>query len=130
MTSTVALGGGLTALWPITSDTKLQTPLFESFARADAATSFTPGVSGEISASLPVLTLAKTTDHWAIMPLAELPSLALAGDIALATHGTLKLEVTLQPVVTDTTALVEPFGRVTDDLLILPMFSAYTRFVP
>ncbi|MCX6092968.1 MAG: hypothetical protein NTX23_08915 [Candidatus Bipolaricaulota bacterium] len=130
VTDHVGLGAGVTVLWPITGDEKLQTPLFESFARANLHDSITSGLSGEVSASLPFLTVAKTVERWSIVPLAELPSVALAGDIYLATHGSLKLELTLQPVITDTTLLVEPFGRVTDDLLILPMLSAFTRFLP
>jgi hypothetical protein len=130
VTDILVLGAGLTALWPITSDAQVQTPLFESFALVIASADVASGLTGEASASLPVLTLAKVTDRWTVIPLAELPSVALAGDFRLAVHGSLKLELTLQPVITDTTALVEPFGRVTDDLLILPMLSAYTRFVP
>jgi hypothetical protein len=130
VTDHVGLGAGVTVLWPITSSEELQTPLFESFARASFHDNITTGVSGEISSSLPFLTVANTADGWSIIPLAELPSLALASDIHLAAHGSLKLQLTLQPVITDTTLLVEPFGRVTDDLLILPMLSAFTRFLP
>ena len=130
VTDHVGLGAGVTVLWPITGDEKLQTPLFESFARADLHGDISTGLSGEVSASLPFLTVAKTVERWSIVPLAELPSVGLAGDIYLAPHGSLKLELTLQPVITDTTLLVEPFGRVTDDLLILPMLSAFTRFLP
>jgi hypothetical protein len=130
VTDHVGLGAGVTVLWPITSDEQLQTPLFESFARAGFHDNIATGLSGEISSSLPFLTVAKTTEGWSIIPLAELPSVALAGDISLAPHGSLKLQLTLQPVITDTTLLVEPFGRVTNDLLVLPMLSAYARVVP
>jgi hypothetical protein len=74
--------------------------------------------------------VAKRTDRWAIFPLADLPSIGLAADVRLRENGSLKLQLTLQPVIADTTALIDPFGRVTDDLLILPMLSAFARYVP
>jgi len=64
------------------------------------------------------------------VPLAELPSLAVAADIRLAETGFLKLQMTIQPVITDTTILDHPFGRITDDLLVLPTLSALVRFEP
>jgi hypothetical protein len=130
VTDHVALGAGLTALWPVTANAQVQTPLFESFARGLVAEDIGGGVSAEASASLPFLTVAHVADRWSIIPLAELPSIAVAGEVALAAHGALKLELTLQPVITDTTILVEPFGRVTDDLLVLPMLSAFAEYVP
>ncbi len=130
VTDVVSLGVGATALWPITSEAVVQTPLFESFARASAHGNVVPSLSLEAAASLPFLTVAKAGERWSIIPLAELPSLALGGDIRLAARGSLMAKLTLQPVITDTTMLNEPFGRVTDDLLILPMFSAFTRYVP
>lgn len=130
VTDVVSLGVGATALWPITSEAVVQTPLFESFARASARGDTVPGLSIEAAASLPFLTVAKVAERWSIIPLAELPSLTLGGDVRLATRGSLMAKLTLQPVITDTTMLNEPFGRVTDDLLILPMFSVFTRYVP
>jgi hypothetical protein len=130
VTDRVSLGVGVTALWPITSEAVVQTPLFESFARASVHGDVAPSLSGEAAAALPFLTVAKAEGRWSIIPLAELPSLALAGDVRLAAHGSLMAQLTLQPVITDTTILNEPFGRVTDDLLILPMLSAFTRYVP
>jgi hypothetical protein len=130
VTDHVKLGAGVTVLWPITGDEELRTPLFESFARAATYDDVGGGLAVEASASLPFLTVAKMTDRWTLIPLAELPSLGLAGDIRLADHGSLRLLLTLQPVIMDTTALVEPFGRVTDDLLVLPMLSAFTVYIP
>jgi hypothetical protein len=126
----VTLGAGLTVLWPVAGDATLQTPLFESFARASYIGAVGDSLSAEAAASLPFLTVAKTTERWSLIPLAELPSVSVAGDVRLATRGSLKLQLTLQPVITDTTVLVDPYGRVTDDLLVLPMFSAFTRYVP
>lgn len=130
ITETVTLGVGATALWPIADEAVVEVPLFESFARACVSGRFVPGVSVDAAATLPFLTIAKAGTQWSIIPLAELPSLALGGDVLLSAHGSLMTKVTLQPVITDTTILVEPFGRVTNDLLILPMFSFYTRYVP
>jgi hypothetical protein len=130
LTDHVTLGGGITALWPIADGARLSAPLFESFAHASAHDDFGAGLSAEASASLPFLTVAKRTDRWAIFPLADLPSIGLAADVRLNDRGSLKLQLTLQPAITDTTALIDPFGRVTDDLLILPMLSVFTRYVP
>jgi hypothetical protein len=130
LTDHVSLGGGITALWPIADGARLRTPLFESFAHASAHDDVGAGLSAEVSASLPFLTVAKRTDRWAIFPLADLPSVGLAADVRLSENGSLKLQLTLQPVIADTTALIDPFGRVTDDLLVLPMLSAFTRYVP
>ncbi len=130
LTDHVSLGGGITALWPIADGARLRTPLFESFAHASAHDDVGAGLSAEASASLPFLTVAKRTDRWAIFHLADLPSIGLAADVRLSENGSLKLQLTLQPVIADTTALIDPFGRVTDDLLILPMLSAFTRYVP
>jgi hypothetical protein len=130
VTDHVELGVGLTALWPITPAATFQTPLFESFAHAAVHDAVGFGLSAEAAASLPVLTVARTAERWSIIPLAELPSLSLAGDVRLAERGSLKLQLTLQPVIMDTTLLVEPYGRVTDDLLVLPMFSMFTRYMP
>ncbi len=130
VTDHVTLGAGLTALWPVTGGATLQTPLFESFAHASFHGAVADALSAEAAASLPFLTVAKTTERWSLIPLAELPSVSVAGDVRLAARGSLELQLTLQPVITDTTLLVEPYGRVTDDLLVLPMFSAFTRYVP
>jgi hypothetical protein len=130
LTDHVSLGGGITALWPIADGARLRAPLFELFADASAHDGFGAGLSAEVSASLPFLTVAKRTDRWAIFPLADLPSIGLAADVRLSERGSLTCQLTLQPVIADTTALIDPFGRVTDDLLILPMLSAFTRYVP
>lgn len=130
LTDHISLGAGATALWPITDGTQVRTPLFESFARATAHGDAGAGLSVEASASLPFLTVAKRTDRWALFPLAELPSVGLEADVRLNARGTLGLQLTLQPVLLDMTTLVDPIGRVTDDLLILPMFSAFTKYVP
>jgi hypothetical protein len=130
LTDHVSLGGGITALWPIADGAQLRTPLFESFAYASARDDVGAGLSAEVSASLPFLTVAKRTDRWAIFPLADLPSIGLAADVHLSENGSLKLQLTLQPVIVDATALINPFGRVTDDLLVLPMLSAFTRYIP
>ncbi len=130
ITEHVMLGAGLTALWPITREEELRTPLYESFARAGTQTGLGGGITGGISASLPFLTVAYVSDRWTIIPLADLPSISLTGDIALTELGSLELDLTLQPVITDTTALEEPFGRITDDLLVLPMLSASTKYRP
>jgi hypothetical protein len=130
LTGHVSLGGGITALWPIADGAHLRTPLFESFAHVSVYDGVGEGLSAEASAALPFLTVAKRTDRWAIFPLADLPSIGLAADVHIDEGGSLKMQLTLQPVIADTTALVDPFGRVTDDLLVLPMVSAFMRYVP
>ena len=40
----------------------------------------------------------------------------------------LELRATLQPVITSTVLLVNPIGRISDELLVLPMGSAFLRF--
>jgi len=129
VTGNVTLGAGATALWPITDDS-VHTPLFEAFARAGVHGDIAPSLAAESTAALTFLTVAKTDDQWSIIPLAELPSLSLSGDVRVAERGSVMVELTLQPVITDTTLLSDPFGRITDDLLVLPMLSAYTRYVP
>jgi hypothetical protein len=130
VTERMRLGVGLTVLWPVTADAVAAAPMFESFARASVQDEIGAGLTARLATTLPFLTVAKTQDRWSLLPLADLPSVTLGGDIRLAPTGSLVGEMTLQPVITDTTALIDPLGRVTDELLVLPMFSLFTRYIP
>ncbi len=130
VTEQMKLGVGLTALWPVTADAVSAAPMFESFARASVQDQIGAGLTARLATTLPFLTVARAADRWSVLPLADLPSVALGGDIRLAPTGSLVGEMTLQPVITDTTTLIDPLGRVTDELLVLPMFSLFTRYIP
>jgi hypothetical protein len=124
------MGGGLTILWPFDSNEHLLAPLVEMSARAAAHGMFFSAVDGEAALSFPVLTLAREQDQWSLIPLAQFPSLALSGEFTIAEHAALSGRVTLQPVVTDTALLENPIGKIADHLLILPMGSAFIRYIP
>jgi hypothetical protein len=104
--------------------------MVETFARAAAHGTLLTILRGEAAVSFPVLTLAEQGNDWHLIPLAQPPSLALSADVGIADRAALAGRLTLQPVITDTTQLSHPIGRVNDNLLILPMGSAFIRYVP
>ena len=83
-----------------------------------------------LSVSFPVVTFVRRLDGWDLIPLAELPSLSLAATFDVAVNGAFQAQLTLQPVIADTTLLSRPIGRVTDDLLILPSLSGFALYAP
>ena len=121
------VGAGLTSLWAFDSDWALIGPIIGSFVHGVARGNVSPSVWGEAGTSLPLVTLARGTDGWEMIPLVELPSLSLSVESAVADQLALRGRVTLQPVIVDTTQFEHPLGRITDDLLILPTFSTFVR---
>ncbi len=123
-------GGGLTILWPFSEERGLQWPILGAFLHTGVRTAFFPELVGAASLSLPVLTLANNSDGWSLLPLSELPSLALSLEVQAVEQGWAETRLTLQPVLTDTTRMSNPLGRVSDDLLVLPMGSLFLHYVP
>ena len=130
ITDSLKAGLGATVLWPFSEAFELQWPILGTYAHASARTYFYPELWADASASFPLLTLANQPDGWKLLPLSELPALQLAASVRLASAASLQLQLTCQPVITDTTALVNPIGRISDDLLILPMGAIFLRFLP
>lgn len=131
VTAGFSAGGGLTVLWPFAGETRLLSPLFEAFAHADVRGNVGTSVAAGAGFSFPLVSVARIDDGgWDVMPLADLPSLALSAKIRLVESGILETRLTFQPVVTDVAALDRPIGRVTDRLLVLPMVSALIDFAP
>ena len=127
VTDPLRVGLGFTVLWPFSEELELQWPILGTYAHASGRTYFYSDVWAEAATSLPLLTLANQPDGWKLLPLSELPTLSLAVDIKLANQASLQPRVTFQPVIADTTVLVNPLGRISDDLLILPMGSIFLR---
>ena len=128
ITDPLEAGFGFTVLWPFSEELELQWPILGSYAHAAARTYFYPEFWAEAAVSFPLLTLAKS-DGWKLLPLSELPTLHLAADVQLIDQASLQPRLTFQPVITDTTVLVNPIGRISDDLLILPMGSIFLRYL-
>ncbi len=123
-------GAGLTILWPFDEQQRLLRPLIEGFGQAVTRYPIGPILRGELSVVFPVLTAAYRTDGWRLIPLAELPSLSAAAEVDFADDAAFQTELTLQPVITDTTLLERPIGRMSDHLLVLPLFSGMLRYMP
>ncbi len=128
ITDPLKAGFGFTVLWPFSEELELQWPILGSYAHASARTYFYPEFWAQAAVSFPLLTLAKL-DGWKLLPLSELPTLHLAADVKLIDQASLQPRLTFQPVITDTTVLVNPIGRISDDLLILPMGSIFLRYL-
>ena len=130
LTDRLTAGTGITILWPLGEGQTLLKPLLEAFAHATTEYWLGPIFRGEFGLSFPLLTAAYRLDEWRIIPLAELPSLSAAGEVDLADDAAFQAQLTLQPVIVDTTLLQRPIGRVGDNLLVLPSISALLRFMP
>lgn len=130
ITDPLRAGFGFTVLWPFSEEQKLQWPILETFAHADTRTYFYPEFWAETSVSFPLLTLANQLDGWQLIPFSGLPTLSLAADFRLADQASLQPRLTFQPVIMDTTMLENPIGRISDNLLILPMGSIFLRYLP
>ena len=132
ITDQLMAGFGFSVLWPFSEEFELQWPILGTFAHAVTRTYFYPEFWTEASVSFPLLTLANHLDGWKLLPLSELPTLYLAASIQLAAQASLPPRITFQPVITDTTVLRNPIGRISDDLLILPMGSIFLhlRYLP
>jgi len=129
ITDPLKAGFGFTVLWPFSEDLALQWPILGTFAHAVARTRFYPELWAEASISFPLLTLANHVNGWKLLPLIELPTVYLAADVQLANEASIEPRVTFQPVIIDTTVLENPIGRISDDLLILPMGSIFLRYL-
>lgn len=125
-----SVGAEFALLWPFESEQRLLKPLISSYAHASTRREVSQDLRGEAAVSFPLITLAPQFDGWEIVPFAELPTLSLAGDVDFHENGGLGAQLTLQPVITDTTQLDHPIGRITDKLLILPMLSVFLNYGP
>jgi len=126
----ISAGAGLTVLWPFDEEQRLMHPLIEGFGHAVARYQMGPILRGELSLTFPLLTAAHVSDKWEIIPLAELPSLSGAAEFDFAEDAVLQGQLTFQPVITDTTELQRPIGRLSDNLLVLPLASVVVRYMP
>jgi hypothetical protein len=122
-------GGGVTVMWPFNQEQKLDWPILGIYAHASARTYFYPEFWAETAVSFPLLTLANQADGWKLLPLSELPTVHLAADVRFLDAVSLQPQLTFQPVITDTTVLDRPLGRISDDLLIIPMGSIFLRYL-
>ena len=130
LTEPFTAGFGLSMFWAFDADQHAVQSLFGGFAYALAQGNVFADLRGEIGASFPLLTLAHYETGWDILPLAELPSLHVAGDWSIVERGGIEMRATFQPVIVDTTQFVRPIGRIGEHLLILPTYSAFLRYSP
>lgn len=129
VTDRLTSGFGFTILWPFSEDLGMQWPILGTYAHAAGKTYFYPELWAQAAISFPLLTLINQVGEWQLLPVAELPSLYVAADVRLVDQASIQPRITFQPVITDTTVLNKPFGRVSDDLLILSMGSVFLRYL-
>ena len=129
ITEPLKAGVGATVMWPFTPEQRLDWPILGTYAHASARTHFYPEFWAETAISFPLLTLANQADGWKLLPLSELPTINLAADVSFLDAVSLQPRLTFQPVITDTTVLDRPLGRISDDLLIIPMGSIFLRYL-
>jgi hypothetical protein len=130
VSSPFTVGAGLNMFWRFESETTLVRSVIGSFAHASARTSLLTDLTGEVGVSFPLITFARKINGWEILPLAELPAVHLITEWQGLPGAGVQGRVTLQPVVIDTTSLDDPVGRISDDLLVLPTYSVFLRFLP
>jgi len=128
ITDHMIAGAGMTVLWQFSPEQKLLWPITSAYAHAAAREWMFPELWVEAGLSFPLLTLARTEQRWDLLPMAELPALRLSADASLVDSFALQFRMTLQPVITSTALLQNPIGRISDELLVLPMGSAFLRF--
>ncbi len=124
------VGAGLNMFWRFETEETLVRTVIGSFAHASARTDPFADLVGEAGLSFPLITFARQIGGWKILPLAELPAVHLHGEWQGFTTTAIQARLTLQPVIIDTTQFEDPIGRITDDLLVLPTYSAFLRYVP
>ena len=124
------VGAGLNMFWMFKSEETLVRTVISSFAHASVRGDLFSDFLGEAGVSFPLVTFARQVAGWEILPLAELPALHLAGGWSGLPGSAIEARMTLQPVIIDTTLFESPIGRISDDLLILPTYSAFLRYVP
>lgn len=123
-------GAGLNMFWSFENEATLVRTVIGSYAHAAAQAQFLPSFSGEIDLSFPLVSFARQLQGWEILPLAELPSAHLAAEWQPTNTAAIQGRLTLQPVIIDTTQFDDPIGRINDDLLVLPTYSAFLRYMP
>ena len=128
LTDPFGVGAGMLVLWQF--EEKLLHPIIGTFALAGVGDELRNGLAGRAELSFPLLTLARQFGGWEILPLAELPTIILQGNLDLGNRGGVEARVTLQPVIVDTSMLTNPTGVITDDLLIVPTLSGFVRYLP
>ena len=124
------VGAGLNMFWMFATESSLLRTVLSSFAHATAHADLFPDIGGEAGLSFPLVTFARQLSGWEILPLAELPALHLAGDWHGFIGSAIEARMTFQPVIIDTTLFDNPIGRISDDLLVLPTYSLFIRYVP
>jgi hypothetical protein len=124
------VGAGINMFWRFENEATLVRSVIGSFAHASARTVLLADLTGEAGLSFPLITFARTIEGWEILPLAELPAVHLIAEWRGLPYAALQGRITLQPVVTDTTLLDDPVGRISDDLLVLPTYSMFVRYLP
>ena len=127
LTEPFSVGAGVSVLWQFQE--KLLHPIIGTFALAGVGDEMETGLSGRAELSFPLLTLARQFGGWEILPLAELPTIILHGNLDLGNRGGVEARVTLQPVIVETTMLTNPLGVISDDLLIVPTLSGFVRYL-
>jgi|GEM_PF-563781 len=128
ITDHLTAGAGVTVLWQFSPEQKLLWPITSAYAHAAAREWMFPELWMEAGMSFPLLTIARNNERLDLLPLAELPALHFATNVSLVDDFALELRTTLQPVITSTVLLENPIGRISDELLVLPMGSAFLRF--
>ncbi len=124
------VGAGLNVFWRFETEETLVRTVIGSFAHASARTDLFTDFVGEAGLSFPLITFARQIAGWEILPLTELPTIHLAGEWQGFASTAIQGRITLQPVIIDTTQFEDPIGRISDDLLVLPTYSAFLRFMP
>ncbi len=130
LTDPFRVGAGLNMLWRFQTEETLVRTVIGGFAHASARTDLFADFIGEAGLSFPLITFARQIAGWEILPLAELPTIHLAGEWQGFAGSAIEGRFTLQPVIIDTTQFEDPIGRISDDLIVLPTYSAFLHFIP
>ena len=126
-TERLRTGFGMSVFWPISQDLDLGSPILSTFAHASNRTPLITNVSADAGISFQLLTLAPFDGRWRLLPLAELPALSLALDLQASDLVIVQPRITVQPLLIDTRSLESPWGRISDDLLLLTTGSLFVR---
>ncbi len=130
LSSPFTVGAGLNMFWRFETEETLVRTVISSFAHASARTDLFTDFVGEAGLSFPLITFARQIGSWEILPLAELPAIHLFGEWHGLQTAAIQGRFTLQPVIIDTTQFEDPIGRISDDLLVLPTYSVFLRYLP
>ncbi len=130
LTNPFTVGAGLNMFWQFETEETLVRTVIGGYAHASARTALFADFTGEAGLSFPLITFARQIGGWEILPLAELPAIHLYGEWHAFATAAVQGRLTLQPVIIDTTQFEDPIGRITDDLLVLPTYSVFLRYLP